>query len=463
MSSLQAENWKQSPQVAQARALLHSALREAQMRLTGIRPPDPLRAEAFAARLKHFQELRGAALYFPYIASGFGRGPLVELLDGSVKYDFISGIGVHYFGHGSELMLDAAFDACLEDTLMQGNLQQGGDAEEVLGLFLEFANATGAQFAHGFLTSSGAMANENALKILFQKKFPARRVLAFEHNFAGRTLALSHITDKPAYRVGLPPAIAVDYLPYFDAADPQGSTQRALETLNEHLARHPGDHALLILELIQGEGGGYREGDSAFFKALLRRAREAKVGILFDEIQTFGRTDHAFAFQHFGLEEYAEVVTIGKLTQVCATLVTEAYKPGPGLVSQTFTAATAALKAGRAVLTEWKQAGWFGAQGRIVSLSNRFRARLQAAAQKHPDKVAGPFGLGAMVVCTPMGGDDKRAAAFLQALFHAGLIGFIAGSQPTRIRFLLPLGAVTERDIDAAADIFDSVAESFRG
>ena len=57
----------------------------------------------------------------------------------------------------------------------------------------------GAKLAHGFLTSSGAMANENALKAIFQKQHPAHRLLAFEHCFAGRTLALSQVTDKAAF------------------------------------------------------------------------------------------------------------------------------------------------------------------------------------------------------------------------------------------------------------------------
>jgi 4-aminobutyrate aminotransferase-like enzyme len=461
--ALAAEAFKQDPRVAQAFGLLREALLQHRESLAGIHPPDPARAAAFAERLKRFQELRGAALYFPYISSGFGSGPLVELLDGSVKYDFITGIGVHYFGHASELMLKAGFESALEDTLMQGNLQQNADSEEVLRLLLGLANGTGANFAHGFLTSSGAMANENALKAMFQKRFPARRILAFDHNFAGRTLALSQVTDKPAYRIGLPPTLTVDYLPYFDPEDASGSTQRAVAALEEHLARHPGDHAAFVLELIQGEGGGYREGDARFFKALLEKARAAKVGILFDEIQTFGRTEQPFAFQHFGLEAYADVVTIGKLTQVCATLFTADYKPGPGLVSQTFTAATSALKAGHAVLQAMNDGTWFGPQGKIVRLSECFRDRLRQMAKLYPERVAGPFGMGAMVAFTPWGGDEKRATALLHALFHAGVIGFVAGSRPTRIRFLLPLGGVTEGDIDQACDIIEKTVASSPG
>jgi len=461
MAALHAQNWLEDPRVQEARRLLLTALADRQAALTSVRPSRPALVQGFADKMARFQELRGAPLFFPYLASGFGRGPLVELLDGSVKYDFITGIGVHFFGHGSPLMLEAALDACLDDTLMQGNLQQNGDAEEVLNLFLSLANQQGAHFAHGYLSTSGAMANENALKIIFQKKFPARRILAFEKNFAGRTLALSQVTDKPAYREGLPPTLSVDYLPFFDAAQPEESLARTLSRLDEYLARFPGDYAAMVLELIQGEGGGYREGDAAFFKPLLDRLRAAGIGIVFDEVQTFGRTGHPFAFQHFGLDAYAEIVTVGKMTQVCATLISDAYRPAPGLVSQTFTASTAAIKAGKRILQVFRDEDYFGNHGRISALSGRFRDRVIALAEKFPDKVQGPFGLGAMVVFTPMGGDAKAANAFLQALFQAGVIGFIAGSYPTRIRFLLPLGGITEADIDAASDILEDVVSGF--
>ena len=44
-------------------------------------------------------KLRGGKLFFPYVSSGLGRGSKVLLTDGSVKLDFINGIGAH-FGHG---------------------------------------------------------------------------------------------------------------------------------------------------------------------------------------------------------------------------------------------------------------------------------------------------------------------------------------------------------------------------
>jgi acetylornithine aminotransferase len=67
--------------------------------------------------------------------------------------------------------------------------------------------------------------------------------LAFAHGFAGRTLALASVTDNPAYRKGLPTALKVDYVPFYDPADPDGSTDRTVRLAAHHLARYPGQYA----------------------------------------------------------------------------------------------------------------------------------------------------------------------------------------------------------------------------
>ena len=203
---LAADSLLADPRLEAARRLFLSALADHQQRLTGVRARRS-RAKSWttSSRIRQFSELRGGELYYPYLGSGIGRGALVELADGSVKYDMISGIGVHYFGHGHSAVVEASLDAALSDIVMQGNLQQDREALELTASCSWPGQVKrSADSAHCLLTTSGAMANENALKIAFQKKHPATRVLAFEHCFAGRTLALAQVTDKAAYRVGLP-------------------------------------------------------------------------------------------------------------------------------------------------------------------------------------------------------------------------------------------------------------------
>jgi acetylornithine aminotransferase len=447
VEKLLAEAFAADPRIAQARALVLETLREHRERLAGTRPADPERAEEYARALERFEALRGGRLYFPYLASGFGRGCLVELADGSVKYDMVSGIGVHHLGHGDPGLVEAAFGAALQDVVMLGNLQQSADPSRFAALLLRTANTGGAGLRHCFFTTSGAMANENALKIAFHARRPATRVLAFEGCFMGRTLTLAQITDKPGFRVGLPTSLAVDYLPFHDPSDP-ASGERALAVLWRLLERYPGQYAVLCCELVLGEGGFY-PGTREFFEPLLRLARERGVPVLFDEIQTFGRTSEPFAFQHFGLDDLVDLVTVGKLTQVCATLFRAELAPPAGLVSQTFTGSTAAFAAGEAIVSRLLQGDVFGPKGRNTRLHARFEAGLRGIAERRPGLLAGPYGLGAMVAFTPLGGDKADVDAFARALYEKGVLAFTAGARPTRVRFLPPVPAVEEADVDA--------------
>jgi len=459
---LAAECFATDRRVLEAKAQLRDALQDHQEALTGPRPPVEALAVPYQEALERFSDVRGGNLFYPYLGSGFGHGALVELADGSVKLDMICGIGVHYFGHGDPGLSERLIDAALEDTVMQGNLQQTPASLELSASLLELANRKGASLDHCFLTTSGAMANENALKLVFQRHAPADRILAFDRAFAGRTLALSRVTDNPAYRVGLPTALAVDFVPFFDAGDAEGSLERTLAALRGHLDRHPGKHAAMILELVQGEGG-YYPGDRAFFEAIAALLRERDVAIWFDEIQTFGRTHEPFAYQHFGLDPFADVVTVGKTSQVCATLFSEAYRPGPGLISQTFTGATASIAAARHVVETFATGPLFGDTGRVAEVSARFVQGFAALSKAHPDWIRGPFGLGAMLAFTPFEGEKTSTRRLLDVLFERGVVAFSTGGALSRVRFLPPVAVIRDEEIDCVLEILDASLAAVAG
>src|SRR5579859_3355188 len=76
----------------------------------GVRSPlaaadrEPARALAAAIAAR-----RGRPLFYDgIVGSGLGKGALVELADGSVKYDFITAIGTNFFGHGDPDLLETA-------------------------------------------------------------------------------------------------------------------------------------------------------------------------------------------------------------------------------------------------------------------------------------------------------------------------------------------------------------------
>ena len=54
-----------------------------------------------------------------------------------------------------------------------------------------------------------------------------------------------------------------------------------------------------------------------------------------------------------------------------------------------------------------------------------------------------------------MGADKEKVVDFAKRLFDKGVITFIAGSAPTRIRMLLPAGGVTMKDIDQVMEIIE--------
>jgi 4-aminobutyrate aminotransferase-like enzyme len=353
-------------------------------------------------------------------------------------------------------MLEAGIAAALSDTVMQGHLQQTADPLALSQLLLEGAGMApgSAREGHCFLSTSGAMAVENGLKIAFQARHPANKVLAFEKCFAGRTLGASQITDKAIYREGLPDTLQVDYVPFYDPEDPKGSTDRAAKALQTHLHRYPKQYACMIFELIQGEGG-FRVGETSFFETLMKICHDHDVLVMVDEIQSFGRTPELFAYQYFGLEEHVDIVTAGKVLQVCATLFRTEIKPKGGLLSQTFTGSASSIHAGYSILHSILNDGFLGPNGRIAQLHNHFVQNLDNLAKRHPNMVCGPYGVGGMIAFTAFDGEKEKTVEITHQLFENGLMTFMAGESPCRVRMLPPMGALQLVDIDNALAIIE--------
>src|SRR5205823_6296636 len=145
----------------------------------------------------------------------------------------------------------------------------------------------------------------------------------------------------------------------------------------------------------------FYEGSKEFFTELMTVLKDHHISVLVDEIQTFSRTPQLFAFQHYGLEEFVDIVTLGKLAQVCATLFRKDHRPKTGLLSQTFTSSTAAIRASQVVLNELSNGNYFGPDGKNVEIHQYFVKKLQEIADCLPNAIYGPFGVGAMIAFTP--------------------------------------------------------------
>jgi 4-aminobutyrate aminotransferase-like enzyme len=445
------------PRVQEAKRLLMEAMVEHRAEITSVVEPDEHLKKSYDQLIQEMSECRGGALYYPYLATGMGSGPYVELGDGSVKMDMITGIGVHILGHMSDPIVESHWEALLRSTIQQGHLQQSQDSFTLLKLMLQAANAKRVIMDHGVISSSGAMANENAIKLAFHHRPQASRVLAFERCFHGRTMAMAAMTDKAAYRQGLPLALDVDYVPFYDANRPEESTKRAMKKLESVLQRYPDSHALMAMELIQGEGG-FRSAPKAFFQGIMARLKEAGILVWVDEVQSLGRTDEIFAYQSLGLDEYMDIVTLGKMSQVCATLYRAELKPKPGLISQTFTSSTSAIMAGIKVfeqLLDREQS-----RTKISHLRQTFQAQLKELRVEFP-YIGALSGEGAMLAFTLGHGDLASTKAFLNLLFEHGVIGFLAGASPCKIRFLPPWMILDDSHMAEFGRVFKMTVQAY--
>jgi acetylornithine/N-succinyldiaminopimelate aminotransferase len=417
-----------------------------------VKPPVEAQKPRSAELAERIDAARGRPLFFHYIGSGRGNGPYVELQDGSVKLDLINGIGIHILGHAHPLVVHNSLEASLSDVVMQGNLQPGMEYLEMTEKLVEVASL-GSNIKHAWLCQSGSMANENGLKICRQKMNGARMIISMTKAFAGRTQMMAEVTDNPAYRVGLPTYDEVVRVPFYDKDNPN-SIEDSHKALKEIIEKHRGDIGCFIFEPMQGEGG-YRSAPREFFVPLLETCKEEGIPIFLDEVQTFCRTGEFFAFQTLCLGEYVDVVSVAKSLQNAATLYTSEFNPEPGLISGTFSGSTVALKTGTAILHHLKSEGYMGPNGKISEIHKMFVGMLNELGETScKGLISDAGGLGLMVAFTPMEGTKEQMLLAVKKLFENGLMCFGCGSDPYRIRFLLP--AILERShVDEAKSIIE--------
>ena len=463
------EALRTSPAIEAAIRTIRSEVDAKSRALTGARPARAELKESLDGWLKRAAEVRGRGPLYPYLGSGAGNGALVELIDGSVKWDLINGIGVHMFGHGDPELVEASIRASLSDLVMQGNLQFNGEAIE-FGELLAHEAARSSRLKHCFITNSGCMANEAALKVCQQKTGGAPRIIAFADCFMGRSTTMSQIGDTAAYRQGIALNIHVDYLPFFDASmGEQRSIDMTLWHLEQLIHRYPGQHCCLIAELVQGEGG-FNTAPREFFVKLFEAAKKAGIPIWDDEVQTFGRTESMFCFERLNLGEYIDVVTVGKITQACACLYTADFNPKAGLLSGTFAASTSSFATGISILKRLQSGGYYGPNGRIAKLHAAYREHANAFVAKHPEwfppvvnslgraSTAYVAGTGGMMRLSPFGGSREKIGKLLGNLFEDGVIAFSCGHGPYHLRFLPPVGVMKPEQF---GPVFEIMEKSF--
>ncbi len=113
------------------------------------------------------------------------------------------------------------------------------------------------------------------------------------------------------------------------------------------------------------------------------------------------------------------------------------------------------MNAGLEILTMLDEDGYMGPNGKIMQIHKDFVGMLNELNEttcKGLLREAG--GMGLMVAVTPLDGTKDKQIALLKALFKNGLIAFGCGSDPYRLRFLIP-AIIAKEDIAVAKKIIE--------
>jgi acetylornithine/succinyldiaminopimelate/putrescine aminotransferase len=211
-------------------------------------------------------------------------GVYLHTRDGRRILDLYGGHAVAALGYSHPRLL-AALDRQARALIFQSNAVP---LEVRARAALRLTRFAGLGLNTAFFISTGAEANENALKLAL-KITGRRKVVAVEGSFHGRTAAAGAVTWGAVKKwYGFPQApFDVEFVPRGDLE----AVRRSVGT----------DTAAVIVEPVQGVGGALDLG-APFLEALRARCSEVCAQLIFDEVQCgMGRTGFPFAANLYGI------------------------------------------------------------------------------------------------------------------------------------------------------------------
>src|SRR5262247_3310470 len=301
-----------------------------------------------------------------------GEGAWLTATNGDRYLDFTSGVAVNALGHAHPYLVKAIAEQA-QKVWHVSNLYRIPEAERLAD------RLCAASFADMvFFGNSGAEAMECSIKMARKYQSasgkPERyRIITFEGAFHGRTLATLAAGGQKKYLEGFGPVVeGFDQVPFGDLA----AVKRAIG---------PSTAAILI-EPIQGEGGGVHVVDNQFLRELRELCDTNGPLLVLDEVQTgMGRTGDLFAFQHTGVtpDIMALAKALGGGFPMGAFLTTEAAGKGmtAGTHGSTFGGNPLAMAAGNAVLDVMLAPDFFD---RLRQISLLLKQRLAEIKDRHP-------------------------------------------------------------------------------
>jgi len=195
-----------------------------------------------------------------------------------------------------------------------------------------------------FLCSSGAEANENALKIasFYNSR---KKIIAFKGSFHGRTSLAVACTDNPKI-VSAANAHDVEFLPFND-----------LEALEAAFKSYGNEVSSVIVESIQGVGG-IKVATPEFLTKIRELCTEYNAVFIADEVQCgYGRTGEFYAQDYSNqlADLYTMAKGMGNGFPIGGVAISSKFKPWHGMLGTTFGGSHLACAAAIAVLEVIKE------------------------------------------------------------------------------------------------------------
>jgi len=245
------------------------------------------------------EERYGAHNYHPLdVVLTKGKGVWVWDVEGRKYLDCLAAYSAVNQGHNHPRIVAAMVEQAQRIALTSRAFRN-----DQLGPFVKaVSELTG--FSRVLPMNSGAEAVETALKAARKwgekvKGVPAgqQEIIAFEHNFSGRTIAIISFSDEAQYRDGFGPFTpGFKLVPYGDAE----ALERAITP----------NTVAILMEPVQGEGGIIIP-PAGTLKKVREICTKNRVLMILDEIQSgLGRTGKMFAWEHEGARP--DAMTLGK-------------------------------------------------------------------------------------------------------------------------------------------------------
>jgi len=372
----------------------------------------------------------------------FSRGSGSWLFDSEDKryLDWIQGWAVNCLGH-SPIEISAAIARQAATLINPSPAFYNEPAIELADLLTRYS-----VFDHVFFASSGAEANEGAIKLARKwgqvHKRGAYEIITFVNAFHGRTLATMSASGKPGWNTLFAPQV-----PGFPKAD--------FNDINSVRKLISDKTVAIMLEPIQGEAGVI-PATPAFQQALRALCDEQDLLLIYDEVQTgCGRTGPHFAYEHSGIDP--DIMTLGKglgggapLSALLARRDVSCFEAGDQ--GGTFCGNPLICAVGVAVMK--------------ILLADGFLDKAQAMAQVFSEKLrdlSRDLGLSEVRGSGWLLALELRSDIAPQVVVQARAQGLLLNApRPQCLRFMPALN-MSLSEIDAGMDILRRVLEQFPG